>query len=80
MNEKKTINTLKVLRAKNDISLYGLQLETGLLKGKLSKLERRNCFERERYADLLALAEAFDTTIEELIEQNKQDRQETDQK
>ena len=79
MNEKKYITTLKVLRAKNDISLYGLQLKTGLLKSKLFKMEKRNQLDRERYADLLALAEAFNMTIDDLIEQNKQDRQETDQ-
>ena len=79
MNEKKTINTLKVLRAKNDISLYGLQLETGLLKGKLSKLERRNRLAGERYEDLVILADTFNMTIEELIEQNKQDRNEEEQ-
>ena len=74
MNEKKYITTLKVLRAKNDISLYRLQLKTGLLKSKLFKMEKRNQLDRERYVDLLALAEAFNMTIEELIEQNKQDR------
>lgn len=79
MNEKKTINTLKVLRAKNDISLYGLQLETGLLKSKLFKMEKRNQLDRERYVDLLVLSKAFNMTIEDLIEQNKQDRQEIDQ-
>ena len=79
MSEEQTINTLKVLRAKKGMTLYDLQLETGLLKGKLSKLERRNHFVGERYEDLLALAEAFNMTIEELIEQNKQDRNEEDE-
>ena len=79
MSEEQTINTLKVLRAKKGMTLYDLQLETGLLKGKLSKLERRNLFVRERYEDLVILANTFDMTIEELIEQNKQDRNEEDE-
>lgn len=79
MSEERTIITLKVLRAKKGMTLYDLQLETGLLKGKLSKLERRNHFVGERYEDLTILANTFNMTIDDLIEQNKQDRQETDQ-
>lgn len=79
MSEEQTINTLKVLRAKKGMTLYDLQLETGLLKGKLSKLERRNHFVGERYEDLALLAEVFDTTIEELVNENRRDRQDADQ-
>ena len=79
MSEEQTINTLKVLRAKKGMTLYDLQLETGLLKGKLSKLERRNLFVRERYEDLVILANTFDMTIEELVNENRRDRQDADQ-
>lgn len=79
MSEEQTINTLKVLRAKKGMTLYDLQLETGLLKSKLFKLECRNRFAREKYEDLALLAEVFDTTIEELVNENRRDRQDADQ-
>ena len=68
--------TLRVLRVKKGYNRYQLSDLTGLPVSQLGYIERRNHLIRERYINLLKIANAFDMTIEELVKLNEKDRNE----
>lgn len=67
------ILTLKVLRAEKQYTITELSNKAGITRGRVNLIEHRNNFETEEYKTLAQLAKAFDMTIEDLIERNKND-------
>lgn len=67
------IRTLRVLRAERRYTMEKLSNKSGITLGRINLIEHRNNFETEEYKTLSQLAKAFDMTIEDLIERNKND-------
>ena len=72
-NQSQTIRTIRALRAKNGYSLDDIAAETGITRSKCYKIESHNELKNERYNDLMALSQAFNMTVDELIKENLED-------